>query len=154
MLRSLNQPLRALHVHVLGDHELGLRALHVVAVAPRVAGHRARVGQRQPSARSSSRSRGLGRVDVERHLEAARRRASRQLGELAELVHAQAVGLALVLDRAERPAPARDAGERASPAAACAGQCSSTTGCGVVIHSMPPVGIAQSGPPMRSPIVT
>ena len=69
----------------------------------------------QPFERSSSRSAGLGLVDVERHLEAAPACARGRLGEAAELVHAQPVGDALVLDRREGPAPARHGGEAAPP---------------------------------------
>ena len=99
---------------------------------------------RQPWSRSASRSPVVGRVDVERDLEALRR-APRQLDELAELVDLEAVGPPAVLDRAERPAPGGDRGEpvaarrrrsaasrRARPAGApAASRC-------------PPVGIGQS----------
>src|SRR5215211_2627170 len=95
---------------VLGDHQLGGRAVNVVAVAPRVAGGRVGISE-QPAVLLESPDVGaVGVVDVERDLERGRRPRG-QLEEAAELVDAQAVRPAFVLDRAERPAPAGDARE-------------------------------------------
>ncbi len=111
MLRSLTQPLRARHVHALGDHQLRLRALHVVPVGPRVSGgqHRGPPAA-QPSRVSSSRS-AVSASWMSSATSNVLGGAPRQRGEAAELVHPQAVGDALVVDRRERAAPAGDAGE-------------------------------------------
>ena len=59
-------------VQVLGDHQLRRRALNVVAVAPRIAGRRARVGESPAVLREGAAIRFVGLVDVQRDLELCR----------------------------------------------------------------------------------
>src|SRR5207253_10157385 len=100
-----------LDIHVLCDHELGLRAADEVAVIQRVAGYHFRL--EQPPARLIQQRQvgNLRVVYVKRELKVLAGQPGK-LDEFPELVHTQSEPRAAVFDRSKRPTPAADAGER------------------------------------------
>ena len=150
MLRSLNQPLRLATYMFLATISSALRALHVVAVGPRIAPPPAR--GRPDASRSSAAARGprsrprgcrappRGAPACARGSSAKRRNSCTRSPYVTPSYSIGAKGPRQLATRREA---AVGAGRRA-PAPATR---SSTTGCGVVIQSSPHVGIVQSGLP-------